>query len=549
MRHLLAFVIVVGLLLGGVAFSPPGRVAAQADQSIVLVQGGSFTLTFFRPGDISCTGELWMDRPTSRRLLSNYRYGSFEDIKLGPYPSGTELRFYIQPGDFCAQDEGGNVVPYRYYSDGTSNDTNPGYQSHARLNRLAAIDSYRVDFEDLPTWYDGGKGPDFDFNDISLILRKDGARPDYRQDAPEWSGAPYAGTAATIGELGSALATAANVASFHGGVVDPLSLNQCLMQPNIQGYVRPEDDPSCPGSNCMAGAIRWTRVEACMNPLDSEIPLLMRFRGKFSVGQAIIDAKTGLSTVATKATLKTMIDADLGKGWPVVLEVRAPAAPGGVHYVMASAKSGSTYTIIDPLCGNWPSCTAAKTTLAGYNDDLLSIVRFSPGNGTPHTSMIVNAFYPPVDFYVRDPLGRKLGYSARSLMSFVEIPDGGYYRQAPLANMQTNALNGTGMNELYIIDPLEGQYELFVTGEPGQVYNILIQYHDNAVVPGKDNAATPDTHSQVISGSLAADSSQVRLDVEVNPQQPPVIVAPPTPDLRPQFLPFVARWLMMEPKK
>jgi hypothetical protein len=540
MKAALQVLVALGVLLGFFAQPPPVHVAAQAGQRIILMQGGTFTLTFFRPGDISCSGDLWMDLPTPRRLLSNYRYGQPAPIQLGPYPAGTELRFYIQPDGFCARDENGSPFAVRYYSDGTSNDPDPRYQSHARLNALAALDSYRVDFEDLPTWYDDGKGPDFDFNDLSIILRKDGAHPDYRQDAPDWSGEPYAQTGGSIGALGSALTSAANVANFHGGVVDPLSLNQCLMQPNVAGYVRPADDVNnCPGPNCMAGAIRWTRIEACLNPLDpNESPLLMRFRGKFSLGQIIIDPKSGLRTEVTRATLKQMIDADLAKSWPVILEVRAPGAPGGVHYVMADAKAGGSYSIVDPLCGNWPSCSSAKTTLAGYNDDLLSIVRFQPGDGVAHTSIIVNAFHPLAHFYVRDPLGRKLGYSAETLMTFVEIPEGGYFYQPPLADMQTNALLGSGMNELYIIDPVEGEYRLFVSGVQGQEYNIVFQYHDNQQAPGQDEATTPDTQSQVISGSLE-EETQIRLELEVTPGQPPVVSAPPV--IRHRYVPLVVR--------
>jgi len=539
----------VSLLLGVFAFAPPAPAQAQADQRIILVQGGTFTLTFFRPQDISCSGELWMELPTSRRLLSDYRYGNPAPITLGPYPAGTELLFYIQPSGFCATDApGGSPFPYRYYSDGTSNDPDPNYQPHARLNALAAIDSYRVDFEDLPTWYDDGKGPDFDFNDISILLRKDGAHPDYRQDAPDWANDPYAQTGGTIGAWGSALASAASVANFHGGVVDPLSLNQCLMQPNVAGFVRPGDDSAnCPGPNCMAGAIRWTRVESCLNPIDiGESPLLMRFRGKYTIGQVTLDEKTGLRTTVTKDTLKRMIDADLAMKWPVILEVRSPLSPDGVHYVMANGKSGSTYTIVDPYCGGWPQCPAARATLAAYNDDLLSIVRFSPGDGDAHQSIIVNAFHPRVHFYVRDPLGRQVGYNANALMSYVEIPDAGYYFQPPIANPASGALLGLGMNELYILDPLDGEYRLYVTGAEGQQYNIVFQYHGNIQASGQDEATTPNTQSQVISGNLGS-QTQIRLELEVTPTAPPVVTEPPV--FYDTYIPFLTGWVKFYEKK
>lgn len=551
MKALIRALTALGLLLGALAYAQPSPAAAQAGQRIILAQGGTFTLTFFRPSNISCSGDLWLQLPTQQKLVSDYRYGTPAPVSLGPYPAGTELLFYIQPDGFCATDGGGSPFSYRYYSDGTSNDPDPGYQSHARLNPLAAIDSYRVDFEDLPTWYDGGKGPDFDFNDLSIILRKDGAHPDYRQDAPDWNGDGYDSTGGTIGEWGSALTSAANVASFHGAVVDPLSLNQCLMQNTIAGYVRQSDDPNnCPGGNCAAGAVRWTRIEACLNPVNSgESPLLMRFRGKFSLGQTIRDEKTGLRATVTPAALRAMLDADLNKGWPVILEVRAPNNPDGVHYVMADRKTGGTYSIVDPYCGSWPACSAARATLADYGDELLSIVRFSPGDGRAHTSLVVNAFQPLVDFYVRDPLGRQLGYSRSALMSYVEIPDGGYYFQPPLASPRSGATLGAGMNELYIIDPLEGEYQLVVTGADGQAYNIVFQYHDNVQAPGQDESTTPNTQSQVISGSIS-NPNGTRVEVEVTPEQPPVISAPPV--VRYRFLPFITevlRFYAQPPKR
>lgn len=546
--------LIVGGLLPGKAGLPVAK--AQAITDIILTQTGKLNVSIYNVVTNMCSGDAGIfaydasnNLIDSRVLFYDYNFLSGTMASIGPYNAGTRLVFYIRPwrDDICRLSaDQKTIFQYVYYSDGTAiYPAGESYQSHAQVQSLKAPDSWRVDFEDLPQWWP----PDFDFNDLSLIIRMEGSRTDFRQDDPEWKNTQITGSSATIGSAGCALTSAANLANWMGAApVDPSTLHTCLGRSDVGGMVRGADDPNCTNGNsaaCMAGTIHWTRVQVCTDPAAPQnSPMLMELVGKYTVGSRVVDPYKRINAIADKALLKKMIDEDLAKKQPVVVEVNVP---GGVHYVVADSKKGNQYNIIDPLCGaDFPTCANSKKTLSDYGDAINGIVRYEMGGKEQHRYLLIDAFAPLVDFYVVDPLNRREGRSAASGTYFNDIPFSGYDHQLPIANEITGQPQGSGMNELYIRDPLPGSYEIYITGPAFGPYNLSISFQNMIVGSGQTEPNTPQTLTTLLRGTLDA-NGVAHYTMSLAADSTPVFQ--PVPINLNQFMPLLAKGMVLSIKK
>lgn len=510
--RLIVLMTVLLVLLGNAPQS--GLQASELDNHIILSEGGLVMVTVNNVITNYCNGAAGLYSPQNIELFPDYNNKRGESVTIGPFEAGTELIFYISPWSHCSG--------YTYLS------TNP---AHARTTPLEVANSWRIDWEDLPDHWP----PDNDFNDLILVVRLVGTGvPDFKQDDPSWEDDPYDNIfeqlEATIGTAGCATTASADLLHYYGAYeVDPQTLDDCLSSDSIKGYVRWDEDPDCREGTldkCSAGAIRWPKVGMCSNPYSPyPEPHLMRWVQKLNVGDWTEDPGTGELVQVTKDMLKELTDEDLTKGWPVIFEVPHPQSPSGVHFVVATGKVTSTYSINDPWCGAWPTCPGSKSTLEDYGDNLRGIVRFAPADGVFHPSLILNGF-SPIEFYVTDPLGRRTGYSAAG-GHFAEIPNANYYFQPPIVDQTSGQPQGDGMIEFYVIDPLPGDYVVTVIGTDSGDYSVLAEHH----------AAPLTTFTAQQTGTVTAGSIAL-YNLEVSPNSPPEWAPIP---LKHVYLPIVMR--------
>jgi hypothetical protein len=81
-----------------------------------------------------------------------------------------------------------------------------------------------------------------------------------------------------------------------------------------------------------------------------------------------------------------------------------------------------------------------------------------------------------IQFYVTDPQGKRVGYTPAA-GHLAELANANYYMQPPALNPATNTAIGSGMLELYIVDPVPGRYVLHVAEPASGNYSLLLENH------------------------------------------------------------------------
>ena len=168
----------------------------------------------------------------------------------------------------------------------------------------------------------------------------------------------------------------------------------------------------------------------------------------------------------------TKLDEYLTSGNPVIIGVNPKTDPEtgrryASHFVVATGKTTvngtNTYSINDPWYG--------QTTLYNqWNNDYYSILLLT-GTLADRRTLRVSA-HSPVELLITDPQGRKLGYDPATGVSWNDVPEASYFISSIAAN------GGTGQEELpkskvaLIFNPLDGDYNLKVSGTNQGTYTI-----------------------------------------------------------------------------
>ena len=192
------------------------------------------------------------------------------------------------------------------------------------------------------------------------------------------------------------------------------------------------------------------------------------------------------------------LDNELASSQPTILQ-----EPG--HFIVASKKQGSDYSIADPAWEN-------KTTLAAYSDSFNSMRRFEKTN--TDLSAIYISSPAPSDILITDSLGRKTGKDSQTGEVFNQIPNSYYVLEPALKDQSSEDTptpdQNTGINMLVIINPQQDTYDVKTSSENPN-YPIDFSAYDQ-----DGNVSVEELDSQSQSGSYQLSySPQTGSELEV----------------------------------
>jgi hypothetical protein len=288
--------------------------------------------------------------------------------------------------------------------------------------------------------------------------------PLYKQCDASWADVDLGYTKLKMCQWGCAVSSAAMVLSFYGVPATPKSLNDYLTQLYTDTNGNGKWDPGEPHYGYTPGGnIIWAAV------------------GSFSGGKVQFK---GFGPGSTTLGFDEL-DNELCANRPTILEV-----PG--HFVVATGKTTSTYTINDPA---YP-----RNTLAQYGGQFLSTRKFGPpGSGA---FMVVST--PNVHLLVTDPLGRRVGYDPASGGTLAEIIGSSYVLETILSDDPSNPGIVSAMERtVFIPSPWEGVYDVRVIGlADGPAYVIIYRYNNQDLPQAQQAASTNLAPGAVVSLNL-----------------------------------------------
>jgi len=256
------------------------------------------------------------------------------------------------------------------------------------------------------------------------------------QKDPAWGGQVYdhadsigsffCGT--TIAGCGCAITSSAMLLKYYGvdkspagDPTNPQTLNNWLKANN--GYA--------------FGALKWNSIAAY----------------SIKANQAWQTQKIKFSGIAP-ANNFSALDAELANNQPTILQ-----EPG--HFIVASKKQGSDYSIADPAWEN-------KTTLAAYSNSFQSMRRFE--KTTTDLSAIQISAPAPTEIFVTDSKGKRTGKDPQTGQIYNEIPDS-YYTIEPAYSDQNQGNPqlpdpSNGVTTLVILTPRAQTFNSHIFGSP-----------------------------------------------------------------------------------
>ncbi len=155
------------------------------------------------------------------------------------------------------------------------------------------------------------------------------------------------------------------------------------------------------------------------------------------------------------------------------------AVKGNLHFVVATGfsnlgKPSQTIEILDPAGG-------VATTLAQRYGNTYSGIRSYAGPGVPpvaNRSMIEVRAYSPVQLFLTDPLGRRLGFDKATGQMVNEIP-GGSYGEEPELSLDPTFVDPDPTKVLSIYNNVaNGAYKLDVIGTGTGTYDLTFMFED-----------------------------------------------------------------------
>jgi len=181
----------------------------------------------------------------------------------------------------------------------------------------------------------------------------------------------------TIAEMGCALTSFCEILNYHGVTVDPPTLNNWL-KAREDGFLSD-------------GSVNYTKISDFAKAQGKTVTFL---------GRGIFERD---------------LLSDICKYGPQALKVNQYPP----HWVTAIGETDnlSDWLVIDPAGG-----------VLNYTDRMYDVISFAgPGyDFTDRLNAICFGFFCPVEAYVVDPLGRKLGYDPITGKTYNEIPNSGY---------------------------------------------------------------------------------------------------------------------------
>jgi hypothetical protein len=304
----------------------------------------------------------------------------------------------------------------------------------------------QIDSASVPTWNQNAFS-DQAYDNQCTVTDVDG----YVDCARDASGALKPGyTTASIGALGCAITTAVNALTYHGMTTDPGTLNTWLTSNG--GY--------------SGGAIMWTKIPSYAQSLGSNMELV----GAYSVPKIPTDADFN----RLKQIMNTTI-CRYGLGSAQVRYLDANNKPHK-HWVSPYGRSldSATYLISNPA----GQPTGEHNGRFGVLSDVYSnkIYRLMVWQQLPTATLAAIEVHghSPIEYFLTDPLGHRLGVDPTTGQQYSEIPDADY----SIENL-TSDLDGEGGSthpsiEALVPHPVDGTYQLQVTGTDTGMYSLSI---------------------------------------------------------------------------
>ena len=216
----------------------------------------------------------------------------------------------------------------------------------------------------------------------------------------------------TIAEKGCALTSICEILSYHGVNVTPPALNTWLK--GNHGYY-------------FGGSVKYTKVSAFAKSQGKTIYYVaLRHSGDY-------------------------LQDDLCKYGPQAVHVKSGTNPD--HWVTAYGRDQAltTWLVADPYGGVF-------TDTNEYSSNIYDVLTFCGPefNFTDRLNAITFGFYCPVEAYVVDPLGRKMGFDPIGNKTYDEIPNSAYHGPIGGGNPDDKFLD--------VIGAVDGDYLVTVVG-------------------------------------------------------------------------------------
>ncbi|PIP74303.1 MAG: hypothetical protein CO135_02535 [Candidatus Levybacteria bacterium CG_4_9_14_3_um_filter_35_16] len=253
----------------------------------------------------------------------------------------------------------------------------------------------------------------------------------------------------TMDRWGCAVTSAAMVLKFHNineftdeTTIDPGSLNNWLK--NNNGYLTGK------GGSGSYSYFNWPVIGTLTKQL-------------FNVRKANIKLMHKRAYPSSNTT--NLLNEDLNE-FPDIL--KASNSQTSSHFVVAKGVSGNTYSINDP---EWN-----HAALASFNS-YTQVDRYIPSQ--TNFSYLVTVVNPGIELLVTDPQNNKTGkyFDNGTLQSVNEINNASYSFQEPISNPNNQNLLedlGTGVNEFLLPEPPDGEYEIKLSSDKTEIYEINI---------------------------------------------------------------------------
>jgi len=207
------------------------------------------------------------------------------------------------------------------------------------------------------------------------------------------------------------------------------------------------------------------------------------------------------------------------------------------HYIAASGntqKDGvQTFRIHDP------ERTTTTTLSESYGSYLQSIV-YEPVFPNEKSYLNIRTFSDPAKLFIVDPLGRRSGYDPVTDQSYNEIPDAWYGIEQITADDETHTKQS--IRTIYINSPIEGLYQLIITGSETETSGIEIRSkmgsNDEVIEHISENTVNEETNSYEFTVSPDPEKNLQditrKIDISIDPLLPNDIILYP---VGPNWLP------------